>query len=171
MRLKKVSPDGKTRTRYLPNATPQRRSLLISYPDSFLYHWMTSLRSGRPGVAPGSKAGFARDVLLSISSFSPIDHDQGPITLQRSESGWPIVAISQSRIPMTRGSVLWKTKLSILKSPCINVDRSFGCLDLSLKKLIISWKWGISPTGSLDSTSRVSAWAFDSVPNVLHCRS
>jgi hypothetical protein len=34
----------------------------------------------------------------------------GLVRLQKSDRGCPTVAISQSRIPITRGSVLWKTK-------------------------------------------------------------
>jgi len=81
----------------MPKAAPQVMSGAGSHPATSAYHWIICCSVGRPGVAPGRKAGGYRGPVLSNA------RTYGVVKLAKSESGWPMVAISQLIIQLVRG--------------------------------------------------------------------
>lgn len=160
-------------------ARPHAKSGRTSYPDPATYRDIHSSNVGSPpslslcssglSVSGKDKDGLPRFRLDSAPSTPQVCGRKGAKRLTTSESGWPSVAISQSRTPMTRGRVLWKMRLSILKSPCTSVVLSFGWLYFLLlllwllllllaKKELSSSRCGSGPMGIPVSASFVRAW-------------
>lgn len=122
-----------TELRKVANASPQSISGAGSHPATSLYQFIHCEREGRPGVsAEGINAGLVRLERAELGGFTAKQY--GVSKLERSDKGWPIVDISQleitmlsrsvevirfhevtySSMPITFGSVLWYTRLSIL---------------------------------------------------------
>lgn len=59
---------------------------------------MHSALVGKPGVAPAMNAGFARPTERAFSDDAVVNGMRRFVT---SDNGWPMVAISQSKIPIT----------------------------------------------------------------------
>lgn len=93
-----------------------------------------------------------------------LDDVNGKVRLARSERGWPSIIISQSKMPITFASVLWKTRFSNLKFPCTSVSQLSGCDFLSAKKETISTWCGNLPT-SRPSVMLVITSTFDCIPD------
>lgn len=135
-------------------ANAQSMSGLGSHPTALWYHAWHFCILGIPGTHPGrnfscnSLSSYVTDCSIIIRTRA-LDHVNGKVRLAKFERGWPSVTISQSKIPITFASVLWKTRLSSLKSPCTSVSQSSGRDFLSAKKETISTWCGNLPTSRL----------------------
>lgn len=122
------------------NASAHLISTSGFHPATLLYQVRHSEIDGRPTTPAGDRSDSVSAAVEDISEIV-----QGSKRFARSESGWPIVENSQLdegqylnkeiiehlgrayfKIPITLGSVLWKTMFLIWKSPWMREARFLG---------------------------------------------